>query len=213
MSFFSLSSAFAYLFIDNRRKVWEINTLSIFKLYENSFFCVLLTYILCTILITWWTFSKRKYFVRALNLLLEVDKKLAMMNVTIDQKRHKKIVLLFIVFIKCVTVLSLCLAKLVGKTTDQFRVNLFLMIPMYVCVETNVLFVFHSTFWMWAVKLRYRKINVHLRDNFSTIENENRRNENLNQIAVLHDKLVDVSELINRCYGTPVRDSTRHPFT
>lgn len=108
-------------------------------------------------------------------------------------------------------IVSLFMAKLVGKTTDQFRINLFHIIPMYFGVETNVLFVFQFTFWIWALKLRNHKINVHLRDNFSHV-NGNRSSENLNRIAILHDKLVDVSELINRCYGMLVSVSTRHSF-
>lgn len=67
-------------------------------------------------------------------------------------------------------------------------------------------------FWTWAVKLRYHKINVHLRDNFLTTVNKNWSNQNLNRIAILHNKLVDVSELVNRWYEKSVSDSTRLLF-
>lgn len=208
MSFSSSSLIFAFLFIDNMTKVWAFKTISISKLYENSLFCVILSYIGSTILINLWTFATRKYFARALNLLEEVDVKLEAINAPVNLTRHKKVLLMFIIITKFLAFLCICLAKLIGKTTDLFRLNYLFMIPLFLCIETTVLFVFQFTFWMWAVKLRYRKINLFLRDYFLETRMKISRadgDEILNKIAIIHDKLVDVSEHLNRCYGVPVR--------
>lgn len=59
---------------------------------------------------------------------------------------------------------------------------------------------------MMAVKRRYQKINWFLKHKFWSLfsANVDGGNEALNAVASLHDKLVDVSESLNLCYGFPV---------
>lgn len=72
--------------------------------------------------------------------------------------------------------------------------------------EAKVLVIFHMMFWIWALKLRYKKVNSYLSGKFlGDNEDAIQEAERLKIAATLHDRLVDACGIINRCYGVPVR--------
>lgn len=196
-----------YMLIFEIDELIVINSVTVSVVYEKSMFCVILGFIATTLLANWWTFASKLPFARVLNLLYEVDEELARMKFPVNLKRHKKVILFFVTLTKSLAVLSLSMTSLIGETTNLFHVNFMFMISMYFVVQTNVFFVFQFTFLMWAIKLRYQKINLFLAENFLASEDGLIKDGNgkLNKAALLHDKLVDASECINRCYGVPVR--------
>lgn len=201
------SATVALIFIFNMNMMWEIKALSLSAIFVNSMFCVLLAFLTITILSNWWIFTTRKYFARTLNLLMQVDEELERMKVPINLRKHKKIVVIFIVFAMTGATMSLLFTKFIGIDLYFYKIDCVFLMTMFICMETNLFFVYHFTFFMWAVKLRYQNINFFLKENFFTSPNEDVKDRigKLNAAALLHDKLVDVSECINRCYGVPVR--------
>lgn len=201
------SATVALIFIFNMNMMWEIKALSLSAIFVNSMFCVLLAFLTITILSNWWIFTTRKYFTRTLNLLMQVDEELERMKVPINLRKHKKIVVIFIVFAMTGATMSLLFTKFIGIDLYFYKIDCVFLMTMFICMETNLFFVYHFTFFMWAVKLRYQNINFFLKENFLTSPNGDVKDRigKLNAAALLHDKLVDVSECINRCYGVPVR--------
>lgn len=196
-----------FVFITDRQKMWKINGVQVSEVFQNSMFCVLLAFLTTSIMFNWWTFGSKRHFARALNLLCEVDEELLELKVPVGLRKHKVVIVFFAVFVKSFTTASLCVTRVIGSHSKMFRVNIILLISMYLCIEMAIFAIHHYTFWMWAVKIRYPKINLFLKENFLKSVNHNMKegNEKLCRAALLHDKLVDVSECINRCYGVPVR--------
>lgn len=196
-----------FFFMSDQAKMWKINRAYISEVFQNSMFCVLLAFLTTSILFNWWTFGAKHHFSRALNLLCEVDEKLLELKVPVGLRKHKIVILIFSIVVKSFTTASLYATREIGNHSEMYKVNIMLLISMYLCVEMAIFAIYHYTFWMWAVKIRYQKINLCLEENFlkSSDHDMKEGNEILRKAAVLHDKLVDVSECINRCYGVPVR--------
>lgn len=205
-SFNNLDRFAISIFVADSGKVWTVNRVHISEVFENSMFCVLLSFLMTSVLFSWWTFGMRKHFARVLNLLLKVDQILLEMEISIDLKRHKKAILFFAVFVKSFTIVSIYATYAVGVYSDIYKVHLLLLIAMFLCVEMAIFAIYHYTFWIWALQIRYEKVNLYLKENFLKSANDNvkKGNEKLCRSALVHDKLVDVSEGINRCYGVPV---------
>lgn len=202
------------IFVSDVNSFWLVNHVHISEVFENSMFCVILSMLTTSIIFNWWTFGTRIYFARALNLLFEVDQKLLELKVPINLRQHRKVLLIFAISVKSFSLTSIFVTRVVGRYSEMFQINLLLLISLYLCIEMAI-FGFHQfTFWMWALKLRYQKINLFLEENFINFEFHNVKegNEKLCHAAQLHDKLVDVSECINRCYGVPVKKKIRIRF-
>lgn len=192
-------------FISQVQPVWDAKNIEISDVFQSSIFCVQTSYMIILLSSNFWFFSRRKKFCVLLNLILEVDEELDKLNVPLDHRKHKKIILCFVVLNKILTAACLYSVHLFGDSLNVYAPNIFSCIMMFICIETSVYLLFHLTFWMSAVKLRYEKINFFLRENFLTKANSYEDgNKNLNSAARLHDKLVDVSECVNRCYGIVV---------
>lgn len=80
------------------------------------------------------------------------------------------------------------------------------MVVSCMLMEQSVFLNFQFIFVMLAVKLRYKLINSFLEEKFLTlpIKDVKDGNQKLNAAALIHDKLVDITNIINRCYGVPV---------
>ena len=81
----------------------------------------------------------------------------------------------------------------------------------FIEIQLNVLLNLQVVFLIWSVKVRYNAINKFLKLNFQTKTfgfchklNERQQIELLNETGIIHDHLVDVTNLINQCYGLPV---------
>lgn len=202
-----LISLFTSMFILFNAELWQINRVYMSEVFENSMFCVLLSFFFCLIPVNLWFYSARKQFAILLNLLVEVDEELQKMEKPINLRKHKKVVLFFVLSTKILSFIAIMLSYWIGRNTDLFSMNIALLIAMNFSIVWNMFVIFQFTFTLWAVKLRYENVNTCLMDNFLSIKTQSAEdgNDKLKMIASVHDKLVDVSESINRCYGFPVR--------
>lgn len=201
-------SIFTTWLINNLQNMWDSNFVSLSEVYENSMTCVTLGFLCALTISNWWLFFARHHFSRTLNLVQEVDNELKEMKVSVNFKSHKKVVLFFILVTK---VTALCEFVIINShLTDDTRnrTNWFITIFLFVSTEINVFTLTHFTFWMCVVHSRFKKINLFVEEKFlkSVIESTEDGNEKLRKVAYLHDKLVDATESINRCYGVPVSD-------
>jgi 7tm Chemosensory receptor len=172
----------------------------------QAFMSFMFAYVGVSLISSWWYFAHNGYFATILNLTREVDEELSIMCVPVDLKKHKKFVFLFIIALKLFLVSEIYFHVMMLETYSFYRDNVFMLWTMNFTVELSVFEIIHFTFWMWIVELRYKQINLFLRRNFLESSDQAHRNkkEFLIKVASLHDKLVDVTETINRCYGVPV---------
>lgn len=200
------TALFTSMFILNNEYMWKINRAYISEVFEKSIFCGLISFFLCLIPTNLWLFASRECIAHTLTLLVEVDDELQRMKVPINFRKHKKVILFFVYLTTTATALSTIYVIFIGKDKNMIAMDVSLLISMNYCMAWNIFVIFHFTFIMCAVKLRYENINSYLNANFLSPKvaiNKN-GNEILNKIASLHDKLVDVTNCINRCYGFPV---------
>lgn len=201
----TLYSVIAIKFLLNKDAMWDVNQIATSSVFEDCMFIIIMTFFLNSILTIWWSFGARKYFADIFNLLQEVDEELVEIKVPVNLRHQKKVILMFVTFVKLLTTCSLYLTSQIGA--DVYYISTILLIAMLFTIELTIFNIFQFSFIMWTVKLRYKKINLFLKENF--LNSENRKivdgNKKLDKVAILHDKLVDICESVNRCYGFPVR--------
>lgn len=209
----TLSTSYAFWYIVNQHKFIKLSVIDISAAFENGSMCVSLGFLIFLLCLNIWFVLMRRNFCNILNLLVDVDEELKTLKVPLNFRYHKKIVLLFLCSIKVMTFVQIAAAFAaiesfnLGFTGQSFLTDLLIFLAMFVTIETSILLMQQFTFWMWAVKLRYKKINLFLKKAFLVTSNNNPKDGNdiLNRAARLHDKLVDVTKYINICYGLPVR--------
>lgn len=173
--------------------------------YEKSVYLIIIVMFYISTQTNWWIFFAQNSFCKILNSLAKVDKELQELRVPINLRRHKKVILAFVVFVKISIALNLWVMYLSEKTEKFVNVSVTMLVFAGILMELGIFTIFHFIFAVWSLKLRYENINLFLMENISMITDEkNDGNEVLTRIAILHDKLVDASQAINRCYGVPV---------
>lgn len=203
----ALLSGFTVWFIFNFEKFYFLQSISSSSFFENSMLCAAHCSLFSIIFAYWWIFGMRQHFVRILNHFKMVDEELYILGVPVDLKKHKKVILILLCAFKLILLLAFILTRKVNHTFQGHNFNLIPVVLMYTWIEVNHMILSHLTLWMWAVKSRYQKLNEFVRKSFLESSAFTPKNAicKLNTVALLHDKLVDISECINRCYGTPVR--------
>lgn len=198
--------AICVLFLLSFENVWNASMISISDVYMKSMFLVALSFVIVAMMTNWWTFLSRKHFAITLNLLSDVDEELARLKVPVDLNRQKQIALAFVVFANVLTVVFMLFAHLIVRLQKHRSPKFFLFISLSMTAQQSIFIIFQYTFQMMAVKRRYQKINWFLKHRFWILfsANVDGGNDALNAVASLHDKLVDVSESLNLCYGFPV---------
>lgn len=174
------------------------------EILQTSTLFISYSFLFVIIFINWWTFFHRRSFALFLNIFHEVFDDFENMNTLISFSKHKKVVLITLAALKSCSVFNFILVCyfLMNKVKSVASVS---FITMWIYLEVIVLCFIQFTFLMWSVKSRYVKINEILVENFLLENGKRSSRRNLTHIAKLHDKLVDVTDLINRFYGVPVR--------
>lgn len=167
------------------------------EVYEITVRTVMMDFFVIMALSNWWIFCSRKALCDALNFLHEVDDAFKEMKSPVDHKKHRKLIVVFIVVTKVLIFLNIW-GSFQPENSVYLHVPIALSVLMCIVLELSVFTTFHFVFLMWAVKLRYQKLNSIIEDNFEL------QNFKLRRLASIHDKLVDVSEAINRCFGVSV---------
>ena len=184
----------------------KINTSDVFKT-STTFNC--LVFLFVAIASNWWIFISRKSFGLIVNLFSEIDNELNKMKLEINFSNHKKRVWSVVLGSNIFTVLEV-FNMLLYTEGESASFALAMVVGYSILAEFNYFLVSNFFFIMSAVKLRYEKINSFLSEKFLSSKKIDGQINDLKKIATLHDKLVDVSELINKCYGLPVRGSNEN---
>lgn len=153
----------------------------------------------------WWIFLAQKSFCKILNDLRAVDEKLKQLKAPMDLEKHKRFVLMFVIVMKLLMLLFVYGTYTVELTLKFFEPSFLIYISMCFVTEVAFLIGFQFVLLVIAVKLRYKQINSCLKKVFfASNVGKDEGTEIITEAAKLHDKLVDVSEAINRCFGYPV---------
>lgn len=199
------SIAAGIFFIRDFGKVSEKFSAVEANVFEKSVYVVLVGFFMISTLSNWWIFFSEKQFCKILNLLKEVDDNLEEMKVPINLKKHKKFIMTFVVTAITLIVACVVLSYRFDPSSGMFESPIFVITSMCFLIELGIFTFFHFIFMVWAVRLRYEKINLFLQENFlNEIIFVHEENEKLVSVAAIHDKLADVSEGINHCYGISV---------
>lgn len=175
--------------------------------FEKSVYFIIIVMFYISTQTNWWIFFAQSSFCEILNCLADVDKELQELKVPVNLRRHKKVILAFVVFVKISIAFNLSVMYLSEATEKIVDVPVIMLIFACILMELGIFTIFHFIFAVWSIKLRYENINLFLMENISMITDErNDGNEVLTRIAILHDELVDASQAINRCYGVPVNN-------
>lgn len=175
------------------------------NIYQKLVLYTVLIFIFFVTQSSWWILFSHEHFCRILNLIADVDEELKLMKCALNLKKHKKVILSFLFASKLGLVLNIASMYLSERQENILNIPILIYAVVCVSIEIGVTIVSQFIFLIWAVKLRYEKINLYLEKNFlSTNCDPENANKNLNRAAILHDKLVEVSEAINRAFGVPV---------
>lgn len=176
----------------------------------QAFATVSFAYFVILTFSSWWYFAHQKHFASLITTLHDVDGELCLLRVPIDFRNQKLFVLGFVCWIK----IAIVILAYLNIFTVNLRFNkdhktltwLALCLSLDLSVHSSV----HFTFWMWSVKMRYGRVNLFLQRNFLNPLTGRVFDGKalLVKAAQVHDKLVDCSEIINRCYGFPVKATT-----
>lgn len=193
-------------FVYKADDIWNVNLFYISEVFKKSMYSVTLSFFLVLIISNWWIFFSRKSLNLLINKLVDIDDELSEMKVSVNLKKQKLFIIFFVFIIKFLTCLSVFLANFLAKNISVQRFNVLLMITMFIFIEIWIFVNSQFIFLMWSVKLRFKMINLFLRKNFFELQNDmiEDGNRKIKKTAVLHEKIVDVSEAINRCYRVPV---------
>lgn len=178
------------------------------EFFENASVNLMLSMILISAFSNWWILQARKHFASLLNLILEVDESLKAMKFPMNLRKHRQFVFTIVALAKtiviCLVVGPNFVPNAIRENSFSFMENSFMIIASLISIEANMFSLLHFVLWMWAIKLRYKKVNQVLaliRPTFITANDEEDR---IQSIMTLHDTLVDITHLINRCYGVPM---------
>lgn len=185
------------------------NTITVFssEVYSKSMLVLMFGFIVVYLIVNCWMLAVKKSFSMILIKMVEVDNELSLLKVGINLKRQRNVVLLSVVLIVILTSVTTILMFLVARDQDLLNIDEFLFLSiLFITTMADQLFFVQFVFLMISVKLRYRRINLYLKVNFLYLKTVNERsgNDKLTTASSLHDKLVDLSQIINKCYGFPV---------
>jgi hypothetical protein len=207
-SFFATSVHFFNFY--NIDVKWNKEFMFVSDVLLKSMIAIILTSMISTLIINWWTFFFRKHYVSILNKLNDVDDHLKRLGVELNYRESKKKVVIFTIVTGILIWSSLILMKFLQKDfkIDNGWLSIFVLIQL--CQNQALLPIQYICF-LKLVKNRYQKLNFVaeslLFDEFLLKKDENHQSKmevQMKSIATIHDKLVDVSEAMNHFFGVPV---------
>jgi len=210
---FLLSTAWTVLitvlYVVNSGEVFGANRQHFSIVFEKSIVAVLISYIIIHATSNWWLLLYRKRFASLVRNIEDTDTILTKYGCLINFRRHKYFILFFLQFCILSPILPIYFSIKLAEETKMYRVNVVALTSMYFFLVSFILLMTQFAFIIWAVKMRYQNVNGALERQFlmpfnNAINQSQPKRERLNELAIIHDKLVDASEDISCCYGVPV---------
>lgn len=194
------------LLLISTNEMWHVDLLKISGIFEKSMFCVILTFLLVSTLTNWWIFLSRKKFTKLLNNFVKLDRNLNDLKVPVGLSKQKWIILCLIISAKTLIYSGVIISDVAGRSDAAHGQSLYFMITMCISIQMWIFVNCQFVYFMYSVKSRFEKINEFLAKTFLEVSEESlpKGITELKIASVLYDKLVDICENINRCYGLPV---------
>jgi hypothetical protein len=196
---------------------WEQKAIFMSEVFVKSMIIIVLVTVTTAVIINWWTFCNRTYFSLIFNQLNAVDEKLQELDVNLNHKSYKKSVMLWTVGSAVFMVSIYVSMKIFIHEIYFFKMSEIMKIFVLTEISSmHLLLVLQYINLLKILKLRFKKLNFFIEVFFLApfnnlyVEERGFRMINLEmkiklkQAACVHDKLVDISESMNRLYGVPV---------
>lgn len=149
----------------------------------------------------WWFFIIKSKFVPIFNKMDEVDDVLESLGSQVDHAKDRRYLCYTLaiqnIFLTTVTIF----AYLSAYFNNFYKPNIFTSIAEFIGFQYIHLLHVHFNFFMLSVRKRYQHINGLLKN---SARSEIVDVEFYQKLAILHDKLVDISDKVNFCFGIPV---------
>lgn len=156
----------------------------------------------------WWFFIIKSKFVPIFNGFDEVDDVLKSLGSQVDHAKHRRYLCYTLAFLNIFLTTVTISAYLSAYFNNFYKPSIFTSIAEFIAFQYIYLLLVHFNFFMLSVRGRYQHINGLLKN---AAKNENIDIEFYQKLAILHDKLVDISEKVNFCFGIPVSmDNIEH---
>ncbi|CRL05760.1 CLUMA_CG018789, isoform A [Clunio marinus] len=205
-----------FLFCTNYIAGWKVKQVITSKIFECTIWWVAVCYFVTHIIMNWWFLFSRKHFINIFNKLNAVDENLSDLDVELKTTRHRNVIFWVSLITSTYFVLTTTLGYVASTNQDTLRIGIAIYVIFFSVIYRNFFLNYHFIFIMWGIKIRYQKINSLMKEflgHLNPSQNVEKGDEILNQIAKIHDKLVDVSEHINRTYGFPMLMGTATNFS
>lgn len=201
---------FAVLVIVKSDQMWRINVKVLPDILVETTFFLMISFPLTTVVSHWCILFLKKNLAKILNLIIQVDDELVALKHPIDLRKEKRKNLITSVAIAIFSTSLFILTIFASKSSDIYTMHFVLSLSLGLCQLSNFFLTFQFVFFVSAIKSRFQKINLVLREDFWFANGFYGPTSKLNKAAYLHDMLVDACQFINRFYGIPV--SSNFPF-
>lgn len=177
------------------------------QVYKKSLVSIAIGNASLTLFSNVWFVCLTSRFTAILNGIKEIDDNLGEFGVHINNFRCRNFIYGFIFLTIFLTLSFFGFGVWISYTSGAYKESLRYIATDIYTVQCFITLGSHFTFIIWAIKLRYRKINQILMTHFPSLDSSQHvtgKILKLNKAAIMHDKLVDITENISYCYGVPV---------
>lgn len=185
--------------------VWLMNPGMLTNFYEKCLVSVIVFDNFLMNGLNLWFFWFRERIVAILEAIRNIDEALEAMNVHIDHSKHRRIILITLILAKSSNFISVVVSYINGHFTNIFRPRILVQLSDVFGLDYCIVYCLQCIFFLLAVRLRYQKVNQLLeRLHTKKTKGLETNDANCQRLAVVHDKLVEVTSSLSICYGIPV---------
>lgn len=189
-------------YVSSVDSVWEIEgNGNESEIVNNGVSAVLVLNCAITTFSIWWFFTMKSKFVPILKDIDEVDNVLTSLHSPTEHAKHRQILCIALILQNIIITSLTGGSFLSAYCTDFYKPNIFTSISEFVAFQYIYLLLVYFNFFTLSVRRRYQRINS-LLENAAALDIVDV--EVYQKLATLHDKMVDVTENLNFCFGTPV---------
>lgn len=183
-------------------EMWEMNREYLSTFLEGCTTIVVSSDIVISIFVNWWLFLMRDKLIAILDLIREIDEGLMKLNVPVDHAKHRKLSIIYLTALKTSNVLAVLTLYCASRLGNVFKTSVLLICADYYSTEFFTTLYSQFILFMLMVKIRYQHINDYLLSNLR--QRKGLKITDVNKVAMLHNKLVDLVEQLSFCYAVPV---------
>lgn len=205
----SLWSFFVVFWFVFQNKLFELNHEFLTKLFGKCFGVVAFSEVTIFLVTNWRFVFIKNEIINILKLIDEVDEELTTMNARVDLTSHQRFLKLFLILVTFFNMLGAFTSFITANLTGAYNPSIIVTLFDFFIIQLFVLLCSQFGFFMWSVKVRYFHVNRILEEKFclTTVQNGKSlqmKSKTVTSIAILHEKIVRISECLSDCYGNSV---------